>query len=100
MNPELSPKMLKAIDHMKNHDNKLVRFPGGYWAAEGWAWHGPYFGTSTVEALVRRNVATYTVWKDGRNGKFPIEVTLKPSSLISRESLKYTGLDDKIQVRG
>jgi len=64
---------------MKKHDGTLHRFPGGYWAAEGWyAWHGPSFGTPTVEALVRRHIATYTVWKDGRGGKFPIEITLIP----------------------
>ena len=78
MKAELSPKMLSAIEHMQRHNNKLVRYPGGYWAAEGWhMWHGPCFNTSTVEALVRRDVATYTVWKDGRSGKFPLECTLK-----------------------
>ena len=76
----LTPKMLEAIDRMKAHDNKFVRYPGGYWAAEGWhMWHGPSFGTPTIEALVRRGVAEYTVWHEGRNGKFPIEVALKES---------------------
>jgi hypothetical protein len=74
---ELSPKMLSAIEHMKRNNNKLVRFPGGYWAREGWhSWNGPCWGTPTVEALVRRGVATYTVWKTGRSAKFPIECSL------------------------
>ena len=76
---ELSPKMLVVIEHMRKHGGKLVRYPGGYWADEGWhAWHGPCYGTSTIQALVRRGVAEYVVWKDGRGGtKFPIEVALK-----------------------
>lgn len=74
---ELTPKMIDAIEHMKRHDNKMVRFPGGYWAAVGWhLWHGPCFGTPTIEAIVRRHQAEYTVWKDGKSGRFPIEVAL------------------------
>lgn len=74
----LTDKMLSCIDYMRCHKNKLVRFPGGYWAAEGWhSYNGAFFGTSTVQALVTREVAEYTAWKDGRSGKFPIEATLK-----------------------
>lgn len=74
---ELSPRMEAAKEHMERHGNKLVRYPGGYWAAEEWhMWAGPCFGTPTVEAIVRRGVAVYTAWKDGRNGQFPIECTL------------------------
>ncbi len=81
MNKPLTPKMRDCYIHMKAHDNKLVRFPGGYWAREGWSmWNGPSFGTSTIQALVDRGVASYTVWKEHRGypGKFPIEVTLAP----------------------
>ena len=74
---ELSPKMQAARDHLKKHGDKLVRYPGGYWAAEDWhMWKGPCFGTSTVEALVRRGVAKYTDWKIGKKSSFPIEATL------------------------
>lgn len=79
MNQELSKKMIDAIGHMKRNGNKLVRFPGGYWAREGWhSWNGPCWGTPTVEAIVRRGYAEYTVWKDGRSGRFPIECGLTP----------------------
>jgi hypothetical protein len=78
MNTELSPKMLEAVDHMKRHNNTMVRFPGGYWAAIGWyAWHGPCWGTPTIEALVRRGIAEYTAWKEVRGGKFPIKAKLR-----------------------
>ena len=77
MNEELSPKMKSIIKHMAHNNNKVVRFPGGYWAREGWhSWNGPNWGTPTVEAIVRRGYAEYTVWKDGRGGKFPIECGL------------------------
>lgn len=78
MNSELSPRMIAAMQHMHRNGNKLVRFPGGYWAREGWhSWNGPCWGTPTVEAIVRRGYAEYSVWKDGRGGsRFPIECTL------------------------
>ena len=78
MNTELSQMMQKAIGQMRKHNNKLVRLPGGWWLGEGVSrFQGPMFGTSTVEALVKRGLAEYTTWKDGRNGAFPIECMLK-----------------------
>src|SRR3990172_6451312 len=82
MKTELSQKMISAIYHMSRHSNKLVRFPGGYWARDGWhSWDGPCWGTPTVEAIVRRGFAEYTVWKDGRSGRFPIECGLTKRAL-------------------
>src|ERR1700690_3164596 len=81
----LSPRMENAIEHMIRNNNKLVRFPGGYWAREGWhSWNGPCWGTPTIEALVKRGFAEYTVWKDGRGGKFPIEVSLNKEKMWRR----------------
>lgn len=77
MNEELSPKMIDAIKHMARHGNVMVRYPGGYWASKEWhMWHGPSFGTPTIEGIVRRGYAEYSVWKDGRSSKFPIECAL------------------------
>ena len=77
MKEELSPRMMSAIRHMARNNNKMVRFPGGYWAREGWhSWNGPCWGTPTIEGIVRRGYAEYTVWKDGRNNRFPIECVL------------------------
>jgi len=53
---------------------KLIRYPGGFWYPDGPGQRS--FSTPTVEALVRRGLAEYTAWKDGRNGFFPIEMTL------------------------
>ena len=76
VNIELSPKMQAVVSHMKLH-GVLVRYPGGYWADTNWhMWHGPCWGTPTIEGIVKRGFAKYTVWKDGRNGKFPIQCEL------------------------
>ncbi len=53
---------------------KLIRYPGGFWYPDGPGQHS--YSTATVQALVRRGLAEYTQWKDGRNGRFPIEMTL------------------------
>ena len=78
MKDQLTPKMIEVIEHMKRHNNKIVRYPGGYWASEDWhMWQGPCFGTPTVEAIIRRGYAKYTVWREGKSGnKFPIEAEL------------------------
>lgn len=79
---ELSPKMLAAVEFAQRHGGSLARFPGGFWRqadADPWDVRGSSFGSSTVHALVTRGVADYTEWKDGRNGRFPVRMTLRPS---------------------
>lgn len=73
---ELSPTMREALDFAKKNGG-LIREPGGYWkSAEPCAW--PFsFSTPTVNALVSRGLAEYTEWKDGRNGRFPIRMSVK-----------------------
>lgn len=34
--PDLSPTMQSAIYYTKKHGNKIVRYPGGFWARTGW----------------------------------------------------------------
>lgn len=84
---KLSPTMQDAIKYANEHGGKLVRYPGGYWTVSGHEMtRGISFGTSTIEALVKRNVAVYSEWKH-RSGcpanisthccaKFPVEVTI------------------------
>jgi hypothetical protein len=69
---ELTEPMMKAVKAMQKNDGKIIREPGGIWVTDGSFWHK----TVTVEALVSRGVAEYTEWKEGRNGKFPIEARL------------------------
>lgn len=67
----LSQEMRRAVQFAKLHGNKLTRHPGGFWTGLIAECCGTSFGTSTVEALVKRGAASYTAWKDGRNGRFP-----------------------------
>ena len=78
MGDNLSPTMRAAITYAEKFDNKISRYPGGFWAREGWQGSRieHYFGVTTIQALVDRGVAEYTKWEDGRSGRFPVEVTL------------------------
>lgn len=70
----LSPTMQEALEFVKNHGS-IHRHPGGYWNREGdhsFTFTGG-FGASTINALVKRGHLTYTEWKEGRNGRFPIK---------------------------
>lgn len=70
---KLSQKMQQALSYARQNGGSLRRYQGGYWAIEHWRWHEwPWFGTSTVEALVSRGVMSYSEWVEGRNGRFPV----------------------------
>ena len=70
---ELSQKMQQALSYAIKNGGSLRRYQGGYWAMEHWRWHEwPWFGTSTIEALVSRGVMSYSEWMEGRNGLFPV----------------------------
>lgn len=79
---ELSTTMRAAIDYAQRNGGKLIRYPGGFWAPEGWRQgHGNHFGASTIQALVSRGIAEYTGWQDrSSGGRFPIEVTVNVSA--------------------
>lgn len=84
--PELSPTMRSAINYARNFNNKIVRYPGGYWARENWSGSSEhYFGTTTIQALVSRGLAEYTQWQEGKS-RFPIEITLTELALANKES--------------
>lgn len=72
----LTPTMEKAAAFAKQHGGKLRRHPGGFWAGPEYQQWGTSFGTSTVDGMVKRGAAEYTDWKEGRNGRFPVEVSL------------------------
>lgn len=74
---KLSPTMRDAMKYANDEcGGKLKRFPGGFWCSTGEGYHYPWWGTSTIEALVKRGVATYTEWYEGQRARFPIEVTM------------------------
>ena len=77
--PKLSPEMAKALEAAKDAGGKLRRFPGGFWYPSDKA-QGEWFGTTTVEALVKRGAMTYSRWQQRHwpNLKpFPIEATVR-----------------------
>lgn len=78
MSEQLSVTMRAAIDYAQRNNGKLIRYPGGFWAPEGWRLgRGNHFGTTTIQALVSRGVAKYTTWQDrDGGGQFPVEITV------------------------
>lgn len=76
--PALSETMLAAVTHAKTQGGCLVRYPGGYWCRDGLMDHAyPWWGTPTVEALVKRGVMEYTEWQEKPHSRFPIRATVK-----------------------
>lgn len=77
---DLSRVMQSAYEYARLNGGTLTRFPGGLHQPVQWMradrGGGLFFGTSTIEGLVRRGYATYSKWQEGRRGKFPIEVTM------------------------
>jgi hypothetical protein len=70
---ELSEKMQEAMLYAMDNGGKVCRYRGGFWAMENWCkGQHPWFGTSTVKALVSRGLMSYTEWQEGRNGRFPV----------------------------
>ena len=84
MKPYLTAEMQRALDYAKTHGGKLYRHPGGYWGHNNWfamrhcKW---FFGTTTIQGLVARGLASYTRWQrrtaKTRGGDFPVELTVK-----------------------
>jgi hypothetical protein len=76
---ELSPTMLEAQALAAKYGGQLERYPGGFWSVPGisqWSRGYPFFGTTTVHAMVKRGVATYCEFRGGRNGDFPVKVRI------------------------
>lgn len=72
-NLEISKKMQQAMLYALANNGKLCRYRGGFWAMENWRkGQPPWFGTSTVKALVSRGLMSYSEWREGRKGRFPI----------------------------
>jgi hypothetical protein len=76
---ELSPTQQAAVEHAKANGGALHRKPGGFWASETWTMPGDglWFGTTTVEALVRKGIGKYTEHlPSARGGEFPVKMEL------------------------
>lgn len=85
---EISETMHAAVQFAWKNGGKLTRHPGGFWRDAGPTmdrWGGTWFGTPTIEALVKRGLATYTQWKESGNRRFPIEMTMIEGKLEDDE---------------
>lgn len=71
---QLSPTMQACVKFMKEHGDHIHRHPGGFWSHSEWNQNqgGVWFGTSTVEALVKRGHAEYDQWKGPQDRLFPV----------------------------
>lgn len=73
---EISATMAAALAMAYDHEGRLERRAGGFWTWKGCPWNGrapqEYFGTPTIEALVKRGRMAYVQFRPGRNGTFPI----------------------------
>ena len=77
---KLSAVMRDCYEYAKQNGGILMRVPGSFHQPVKWMLanqEGQFFGSSTVEALVKRGYAEYSMWRMGRRGEFPIEVTMK-----------------------
>ena len=80
MSKPLSATMVACIDFAREHGG-LIRMQGGYWTKRGAGWSGAspdaeWFGTNTVQACVSRGELTYSEYRDGRSGRFPIAAVI------------------------
>jgi len=78
----LSPTMRECADRIRSHCGRIiVRYPGGFWCVKNSSGEtvAPTYGTTTVEALVKRGVLEYSEWKENRNGRFPIRARMTPN---------------------
>jgi hypothetical protein len=73
----LSPTMIAAVSLARENGGKLTRYEGGFWCRSGLKdYENPWFGTTTIQALVSRGVLVYSRWFNGSRARFAIEVTL------------------------
>lgn len=69
--------MMRAVERARHNGGKLKRRVGGHWVgANEQGAVSDSFSSRTAEALVSRGVAIYSEKRSGRNGEFPVELTL------------------------
>jgi hypothetical protein len=71
MKTKISPEMKRCLDWIETCGGTITRYPGGFWYPDGDG--RPSFGTTTIEALVKRGKLEYCDWKESHGRKFPIK---------------------------
>lgn len=70
---KLTDTMKTCLHYVALHGGKIDRWPGGFWR-EGTA--GLWFGTTTIEALVKRGKLRYSAYRESQGRSFPIQAEL------------------------
>lgn len=85
---KLSETMQKAVDYVQKYGGDMVRYPGGFWAREGWPGTSEYlfFLTNTVHGLVTRGASKGKAQRE----KYP----------AGRQRTEWWGLDMKLPKQG
>ena len=71
----MSIEMNQCLDRIEEHGT-ITRYRGGFWCADTDS-SGRTFGTTTVEALVKRGRLEYCDWKQPPGRKFPFPIKAK-----------------------
>lgn len=83
--------MRLAIDLAKKNGGKLVRHCDGPWAGETWKRGDPYVGTSTVFALLDRDIFIATKSSLNRDGyAYAAEVALVCFNAVAGRWVEWT----------
>lgn len=72
--------MRECAERIRSHCGMITRYhPGDFWCVENAAGEtvSPTYGTTTVEALVKRGVLEYSEWKQNSRGRFPIRARMR-----------------------
>ena len=80
----LSGEMQKCLTEIAAGDGTVTRYPGGFWYPAG---NGrPSFGTTTIEAIVKRGRLEYVEWKQSHGRQFPIKARLTPNEKLTQDA--------------
>lgn len=74
--------MKRLLAWISERGGIIERFPGGFWSVRPFGQHKTW-GTSSVEALVRRGKLSYTEWQTNKTGSFPVAARLAPHGFLS-----------------
>jgi hypothetical protein len=94
---QLSPTMIDALEMALSGNNRLYRHPGGYWTQHRsrFRYTDPSHASGTIDAVVIRGCMRYTLHKEGRNGKFPIEAQITDAgrAAVAKKFAKIVGAE-------
>lgn len=73
---KLTPTMQACLDFAVAQGGTIKRYPGGFWGQNGMNTQQPWFGTTTIQALVSRGKLQYSEWSKGEH-RFPVAASIE-----------------------